>query len=161
MKLFLSDRALLFLACLLCITGPFNISKALAQTTITTVTPLNFGVIAIRDWASVGRVTINPGGSFTYNSNVYLLQNPERGEYRIDGAPANTIYTVTLPLNAILMGPGGNFILDDFGVEPALLITNAAGEDTFYIIGRLQTQGGGIIYNDGSYNSVFTVTVNF
>lgn len=132
-----------------------------AQTTITTVNNLTFGVIAIRDWSAVGRVTINSGGSFTYNSNVYLHENPERGEYRVEGAPANTIFTVTLPPSVTLTGPGGNFILDNFAVEPTTLITNALGEDTFYIIGRLQTQGGGIIYNDGAYNTVFPVTVNF
>lgn len=161
MKSFFNDRRSRFLAFIL-FAGCFLLAPPCqAQVTITPVTDLSFGVIAIRDYSAVGRVTINSGGSFSYNSNVWLHENPQRGEYRVEGGPVNTIYTVTLPPNATLTGPGGSFILDNFAVEPAVLITNGSGEDTFYIIGRLQTQGGGVSYGDGDYDTTFTVTVNF
>ncbi len=161
MKLFFSGNLVARLASILftgCLLLPL---PALAQVTITPVTDLSFGVIAIRDYSAVGRVTINSGGSFTYNSNIWLHENPQRGEYRVDGGPPNTVYTVTVPPSATLTGPGGSFILDNFAIEPAVLITDASGVDTFYIIGRLQTQGGGINYGDGDYDTTFTVTVNF
>jgi hypothetical protein len=135
-------------------------SPALAQT-ITTVTPLDFGIIALRDYAVVGRVTILPGGGFTYNANVYLHQNPVRGEYMLQGFDPNSIYSVMLPPAVVLTGPGGPFTLDSFVVEPALLITDGAGDDTFYIIGRLLSAGGGILYPDGTYDTTFLVTVVF
>ena len=134
--------------------------KTFAQT-ITTVTPLDFGTIAIRDYSAVGRVTILPSGTHTYNSNVYIHIPPTRGEYRVEGGPPNSIYTVTVPVSVSLPGPGGPFTLDNLSVVPALLITDAAGEDTFYIVGRLQTLGGGTGYGDGTYNSNFLITVNF
>ena len=161
MKSLLNGKAVCSLPWVLCLCAILTAVPARAQTTISTVTPLDFGVIVLRDWSSVGRVTINSGGSFTYNSNVYLHEDPERGEYRIEGGPINTIYTVTLPPSVTLAGPGGNFTLDNFGVEPAVLITDGSGEDTFYIIGRLQSQGGGISYGDGTYNTTFIVTINF
>lgn len=135
--------------------------EARAQT-ISTVTPLSFGQIAIKDYSSVGRVTIQSGGSYTYNSNVYIHTPPTRGEYSIVGGPPNTIYTVLMtPTSMPIPGPGGPFTLDNLAVEPALLITDAAGADTFYIIGRLQTLGGGTPYGDGTYTTSFLVTVNF
>jgi hypothetical protein len=137
-----------------------TLSPAVAQT-FTTVTPLSFGTIAIRDYNAVGRVTILSGGAFTYNSNVYLHDNPTRGEYLLQGYAPNTIYTVTLPASFSVTGPGGNMTVDDLSTEPALLITNASGDDTFYIIGRLQTLGGGNVYYDGNYDTVFAITLNF
>ncbi len=129
--------------------------------TITPVTDLDFGVIAIRDYNAVGRVTLLPGGAFNYNSNVYIHEPPTRGEYLIQGFPANSFYTVTLPASVPLVGAGTSFTLDNFVVEPAVLFTDASGDDTFYIIGRLQTQGGGIVYLDATYGVTFPVTVNF
>lgn len=110
----------------------------------------------------MGRVTIVSGGSYTYNSNVYIHVPPTRGEYTVTGGPPNTSFTVMLtPTSLPLPGPGGPFTLDNLTVEPALLVTDGAGDDTFYIIGRLQTLGGGTPYGDGTYTSSFLVTVNF
>jgi hypothetical protein len=163
MKLLLNDKASLYAgaaAIFLCCLCLLPALPAKAQT-ITTTTPLSFGTIAIRDLNLVGRVTILSGGSYTYNSNVFIHVPPTRGEYRIEGGPANTMYTVTVPVSVSLPGPGGPFTLDLISVEPAVLITDAAGEDTFYVIGRLQTLGGGTGYGDGPYNSTFLITVNF
>jgi hypothetical protein len=128
---------------------------------LTTVTPLYFGEIVIRDFNTLARVTIQPSGTYTTNANVYLHLPPTRGEYFLDGYAPNTLYTVTLPSSITLMGPGGAVTVDNFAVRPNVLITNAAGDDTFFISGRMRTLGGGTVYNDGIYDTVFLVTLNF
>ncbi len=90
------------------------------------------------------------------------MTQPTRGEYSVTGAPPNAAYTITLPMSVNVMGPGGvSFILDNFEVSPSLHTTNASGEDTFYIGARLQTQGGGQVYQDGNYDGAVTVTLAF
>lgn len=132
-----------------------------AQVDITTTVPLSFGRIAIYDYNTVGRITVLTNGFYTANANIAVHDVPQRGEYHITGGPANSAYTVSLPPSATLTGPGGTFLLDNFVVTPGVLITDAAGEDDFYISARLQTQGGGVNYGDGAYNSTFIVTVAF
>lgn len=135
---------------------------AAAQATITTVTPLDFGTIVILDYFAVGRVTVFPSGLYSYNSNVLLHTPPQRGEYLVSGAPANTFYSITInPTTASLTGPGGPFTLDTLAITPAILVTNAAGEQTIFLSGRLQTLGGGTSYGDGSYSSTILLTMNF
>ena len=146
----------------LCVLGLslFAANVATAQT-ITTVQELSFGVIAIRDYSAVGRVTIETSGAHTYNSNVFIHEIPQRGEYRLTGGTPNAFYTVSMTPSVTLNGPGGFFTLDNFVVTPAALFTDALGEDTFYITGRLQTQGGGINYPDGTYDTNFVITIAF
>ena len=164
MKLFSRDKRSAFAVWLLWLATAAGLfpSAAHAQIDLVEVTPLYFGQIAIRDYNAVGRVTINSSGTYSYNTNVFLHTPPTRGEYLLQ-APTNinTMYTVTFPPNATLTGPGGNFILDQFTTAPAILITDGSGEDTLFISGRLQTQGGGISYGDGTYDDIFTVTINF
>lgn len=129
---------------------------------VTEVTPLSFGDIALTSYSNVARITITGAGSVSTNSYVYLITQPSRGEYSVTSAPANSAYTVTLPLSVNVQGPGGvYFILDNFEVSPSLHVTNPSGEDTFYIGARLQTQGGGVNYQDGNYNGAVTVTLAF
>jgi len=135
-------------------------SPARAQIDLVEVVPLYFGQLAIPDYNTVGRVTINASGTYSYN-NVFLHDTPTRGEYLLQTPNNNMMYTVTFPASVNLTGPGGNFILDQFATFPAVLITNGIGEDTLYISGRLQTQGGGIGYGDGTYSNTFTVDINF
>jgi Domain of unknown function (DUF4402) len=163
MKSFFKDKLSVWAGCILGLAtalGAFP-STAHAQVDLVEVTPLYFGQIAIPDYNLVGRVTINSSGTYSYN-NVYLHTPPTRGEYLLQSpGNINTMYTVTFPPSVNLTGPGGNFILDQFTTAPAVLITNGIGEDTLFISGRLQTQGGGISYSDGTYQDTFTVTINF
>lgn len=123
--------------------------------------PLYFGQWVIPNFGSRARVTIRNNGSYTTNTNVYLMDTPTRGEYTVTGAPPNTSYSITVPSIVYLSGPGGNFELDNINVRPNTLATNAAGEDQFRIAGRLRTVGGGTSYGDGNYNDTFTIIFNF
>lgn len=162
MKLFSTDKRFLS-RCLLAPVLPILFAGPLAYAqTITPVHHLDFGVIAIRDYSAVARVTILTSGAFDHNSNVYIHENPTRGEYRLEGGQADSFYTVSIiPATLSLMGGGGTFTVDNFVVSPAVLFTDANGDDTFYLSARLQTLGGGMSYPDGVYNTTFTVTVNY
>ena len=137
------------------------LSAAASAQTITENTPLSFGEIAIVSAGSVGRVTLSPAGTYTNNSNVYIIEPPQLGEYTVTGGPPNTAYTIMLPPSVTISGPGGPFVLDNLEVRPLSLVTDASGQDEFTISGRLQTQGGGTSYGDGNYSGSFIVTINF
>ena len=122
---------------------------------------INFGNITPTTYGAVARVTIEVGGSYTSN-NVVVNTAPEQGWYQVTGAPTNSAYTIDLPPSVTLNGPGGAFFtLDNFEVRPLTLITDSSGEDTFFITARMQTQGGGMTYPNGSYTGDITVTLNF
>lgn len=124
--------------------------------------PLSFGTVAIVSGAGVGRITIEPDGSYTSNSNLYVVTPPVRGEYHLSGATVSAIYTVTTPLSVDMVGPNGAyFTLDNFEIRPVTLSTDGSGNDIFYLSGRLQTQGGGMVYEDGVYSGSITMTVDF
>ena len=133
---------------------------AFAQT-ITEDTPLSFGEIVVISYATVGRVTINPSGTYSYNANIYLHTPPQIGEYSVSGAPPSTPYTIMLPSSLAITGPGGPFTLDNLESRPLAPVTDASGNGTFTISGRLQTLGGGAYYGDGTYTIHFPVTINF
>lgn len=152
-----SKYGVLGLVLLLCAAAP----PARAQD-INEVEPLSFGEIAIVSFASVARVSIEPGGSVNTNSNVFVGGTPQRGEYAITNAPIDAIYTVVLPASVALIGPGSAyFTLDDLEVRPNILRTNMSGEDNFFISGTISTQGGGMYYSDGSYDGTLMITVAF
>ncbi len=163
MKLFCKDKSHIFATCLLWLAAiiGFFPTSAHAQIDVVEVTPLHFGEIVIRDTNAVARVTIQPSGTYNYSANVYLHTPPTRGEYLLQSPNFNEAYTITVPGSATLTGPGGTFLLDNMAVRPNVLVTNGAGEDTFFLSGRLRSQGGGIGYGDGVYNNTFTITINF
>ncbi len=129
---------------------------------VTEIVPLSYGEIALTSYSNVARITITGAGSISTNSYVYLISQPTRGEYAVTGAPPNSAYTITPPLSVNVQGPGGRFFtLDNFEISPALPVTDALGEDTFYMGARLQSQGGGVIYMDGAYDGVVVLTLAF
>lgn len=147
-----------FLVLLACFVAP----AAPAQT-ISEDVPLSFGEIAIRSFSSVARVTILPSGGVTTNTNVYLLTNPQRGEYSVSGAPADTAYSIVLPPSVLLVGPGGvTFLLDDLAATPGPpYVTDSGGNDSFFLSGSIESLGGGTPYLDGSYQTTLPITLVF
>ncbi len=161
MKLFFKDRKAIL--CLLLFLFAFGdgTNSARAQVDLTTNQALNFGTIAITNLVPVARVTILTGGGFTSSANVVFLSNPTRGEYTLTGGPPNSFFTITTPASISLVGPGGNFTLDNITVRPNNPRTDGAGEEDIFITGRLQSQGAGTPYGDGVYNSTLLLTISF
>lgn len=147
-----------FLVLLACLVAP-----SVSAQTISEDVPLSFGEIVIRSFASVARVTITPSGGFSTNSNVYLLSNPQRGEYSVSGAPADTVYNIVLPPSVMLSGPGGvTFLLDDLAATPGPpYVTDSLGNDSFFISGTIESLGGGTPYLDGTYQTTMPITLVF
>ncbi len=157
----LSHRNSALAGCLFLAAALWSPHYAFSQATITEDQALNFGEIVVISTAVVGRVTINPSGGYSSNSNIYLHSPPQRGEYTLAGGPPLTAYTLMIPPTFDITGPGGPFTVDNIVVEPVTLVTDAAGEDTFTIGARLQTLGGGTPYSDGLYTVNFPITINF
>ncbi len=156
----LSCRNSVLIGCLFLVAVFWSPRNATAQD-IVEDQQLSFGEIVVISTLVVGRVTVNPSGGYSFNSNIYLHSPPQRGEYRVTGGPPLTAYTVIVPATFVITGPGGPFSVDNVLVSPGALVTDAAGEGSFTISARLQTLGGGTYYGDGTYTENFPVTINF
>ena len=151
-----SYKALCLLTCLVLFALP-----AKAQT-FSVDQPLSFGTFVLPDFSSVGQIIINPSGTYSVNSNIYIIDPPARGEYSLINFAPSSVYTVSVPTSVTLNGIGpGSFTLDNITVTPNVLITDSSGDDTFSLSGRLRSSGTGISYGDGGYSDVFTITLNF
>ena len=139
----------------LCVLSPSAWGQSFVETQ-----PLFFGRIAIDNITDNVRVTIRNNGGFTVNANTFMIDPPTRGEYSLTGGPPNTVYSITTPASFNIIGPSGNFIVDNIRVRPNSLVTNASGEDDFRIAARL-TSGSGTFFPDGTYSDTFDVTMNF
>lgn len=141
----------------------FGASLPAHAQTVTIEENLSFGRFVMLDFTDVAEITINTNGSVTKSTDILFIDQPQRGEYLITGAPANTSYTVTVPQEDILVGaqPAGNFLLDNITVAPETLVTDAQGQDTFFLTGRLRSLGETIQYVDGLYDASFEIELNF
>ncbi len=138
----------------------FILSTPLHAQTVSTIQPLTFGTFAIRNLTDFVEITLPATGPYTENANTYIIDDPISGEYHITGATPSIPYTITIPASVTLTGPGSTYTIDNFVTAPAVLVTDGAGEATFFIGGRLQSIGGDT-YNDGTYNDTFNITVNY
>lgn len=136
------------------------VSPACAQT-ITVTQPLQFGTIVLSDFTAVGRVTMFANGTFSRAANTYIISNPQRGEYDLNGFPANQAFTITLPASVPISDGSSTFTIDDFTTLPASPITDSSGNATIFIGGRMQSSGGGTPYLDGTYDNNFLITIDY
>jgi len=147
---------LLTIACLCFASG------AQAQVVVTQTQAMSFGTFAFVSFNSVLSVTIQADGSAS-PSNATMIVGTSRGEFDLDAgiANANSFYTVTTPTDVPLTGPGGNFTIDNFVVQPATLRTDATGFDQFTLSARLRSLGDGTEYGNGLYNQDFNIIIAF
>lgn len=122
---------------------------------------LSFGKFALSSAGDPAIIVIAPDGSYTVNSNVFLFNDPQIGEYTLFEAQPQTSYTVNLPNSVNLTGPGGNFVLDQLATTPETLTTDINGTASFKLYGRLRSTGGNAHYRDGQYNNNITIIFNF
>jgi hypothetical protein len=134
-----------------------------AQVVVTQTQALSFCTFAFVSFNDVLRVNIRNNGTTNPNANAIVITPGSRGEFDLDAglANANSVYTVTTPVTAMLTGPGANFMIDNFRVRPNTLRTNAVGFDQFRIAARLRSMGAGMQYGNGLYNQDLTVIIAF
>ncbi len=128
--------------------------------TITEMQVLDFGEIAIRGTSDNIMVTVNTNGTFSTNGNTYLISNPERGEYHIDGMPASTAYTITTPASFLISGGVRDFTVDNIVIAPVGDSSDVTGQADFQLGARI-TSTLGDFFPDGNHSSTFDLTLNF
>lgn len=151
-----------FIVCLICVLA-FPCGRAQAQVVVNETQSMTFGTFSFANFVSQLVITINDDGSYTSNGNGVILTPPTRGEFDMDAgiANANSVYTITHTSSFNLTGPGGNFLIDDIRVSPAVLVTDATGFDSFTVAARLTSAGGGTQYANGAYNQNLILTIAF
>jgi len=135
--------------------------SAKAQIVVTETQSLSFGTFSFTNFNSVLSISIENGGGFTTNGNVAVITPPSRGEFSLTGGPPNSAYTITTPASFTISGPGGNFTVDDIRIRPVTLSTDPSGADDYSIAARIRSLGGGTVYNNGTYNNTFDITIAF
>src|SRR5690606_21112562 len=101
-----------------------------AAPTLQSVTPLDFGVLAIRDNASVSALRLSPAGRLTASGEIIAIAGATPGEYRLSGFPPGVI--LRFEIDDVQLSQGGFGIPEFFGVTawefPETLVSNVSGE---------------------------------
>jgi len=137
-------------------------SKTAKAQTITPDENFSFGRFALLDFLNVEEIDMASNGTYTHTSDIWFLQEPQRGMYVVSNAPANTNYTITVPSSDILLSgiPGRSMVLDQLGTGPDNPRTDVNGEALFWIYGRLRTQGN-MSYPDATFSGDIEITIVF
>ena len=140
----------------------FSFQNSANSQTITQIQQISFGTFVLNDFSNVGEITIDDDGTFSNNAYIYIITDPQRGEYFTSSQPASTAYTISVTPTSTTINRLGNYLtIDNWTTGPATLVTNGSGEDTFYIGARMTSRGGGITYADGLYTRTFNITLNW
>lgn len=129
--------------------------------TVTELQELSFGRGIVKNNNSVREIVISPAGTFTNDSEIVFIDDPERGIYRLTGAtPFQTITSVNVTVNQQMIGAGEDFTLDAFNPSfPAQTDTN--GEAIINLGARMRTTGSSINYQSSTiFGGILTLEVN-
>jgi len=127
--------------------------------TITENQTLDFGRFALVDNAAPRTIQLLPGGGFVADPQYMFLIDPQMGNVTVDGYPPATPLTVTVSTIALNNGGGANFSTSATFTNPAVIVTDGAGEVTFDVGATLTSDGGGAIHNEGGFTGTYTITI--
>ncbi|MFV0626566.1 MAG: DUF4402 domain-containing protein [Alphaproteobacteria bacterium] len=121
---------------------------------ISETTAMNFG--RVYSTASPGDVTLAPAGTRSSSVSTQFDQTATAGVFAVTGE-ANTTMDVTFTPGTLSNG-ANTITLDNLSHTPAVATTNASGDLTLNIGGRITT-----IANQaaGTYSGTYTITVNY
>ncbi len=115
---------------------------------------LYFGTIVVADTSSDHDLELLPNGGYNADPGIYVINDPEVGEYTMTGATPSSNWTISFnagnPLQ-LQSGANSDFIVDDFTTLPAMLQTDGSGEMSFSVGATLTSQNGGS-YNSNNYS---------
>ena len=140
-------------------TSASNTAAAIVITPITVATTANLVFGAVQPKSIAGSVTLSPSGTRT-GSNVVLssMELGNAARFNITGY-ANANFTIALPNNIILTGPGTEMTLSSFTSDLETSSTiSAAGTATLTVGGTLAIAAN---QAPGAYSGSFNVTVNY
>lgn len=126
---------------------------------ITENTPLDFGRFVLVDNAAPRTLQLLPGGGFVADPQYMFLIDPQMGNVTVSGYPPATPLTVTVSTTALNNGGGANFSTSATFTNPAVIVTDGAGEVTFDVGATLTSDGGGGVHTDGGFTGTYTITV--
>lgn len=135
----------------------------LAAPAIETVTPLNFGLFAIRHNATVSALRLSPAGGLTSSGEMIAISGAARGEYRLSGFPPGVI--LRFEIDDAQLSEGGFGLPEFFRVtaweHPETLVSNLTGEAELKLGARLQSSGSGTPYGDAPYTGGAQLRVSY
>lgn len=123
---------------------------------------LTFGEFATRDNDSPHTIIIDPSNNATYDPALLTINPAERGEFLLEGFPANTALTISVPDTNLTLNGGGagiRFTINSFTHNNP--VTNASGEATLYLGATLTTTGSGQHYGTGNYSEGIEITIDY
>lgn len=137
---------------------------------MSTIQPLSFGNLAVRQNTVPQSVRIEPDGSVSYDADIISRIDGQRGEYLFTNLPPNVVFQVgvTVPnppseggltlTNPSPVSHGGqSFTLSDLRAQD--LTTDGNGDGTLYLGATLTTSGTGTMYASGHYQGDFELTL--
>lgn len=138
-----------------------SLSGTVFAQTLTRIQDVDFGLAVVTNNNAQYEVVVSPGGGFSHDPEIAFITNPTSGSYRLTGAaPGQTIDSVTFTIDQQMIGPGEDFILDNFNATfPAT--ADGAGQAIINIGGRMQTTGNFTNYDASSaFSGMVTIEVN-
>lgn len=134
---------------------------AMAQT-VTQTQIFSFGRFALLDFVNVEQIQLNIDGSFSQTSDIFFIDDPQRGYYDITNGPPNTTYSVTVPTGDVVIPgePGRSMIVSNIAAGPTAKSTDGDGNATFWLYGDIRTRGN-MDYTDQTVSGNIEINVVF
>jgi len=133
--------------------------------TITEISPLDFGTIAIKDNSAAYTLRVRYTGQIINDPEIIIITSGNPAEYLVSALPASTAITinVTSP-SGVTTSPAVSpsnqqFSISNFDYLPSAS-SDTNGEYTFYLGATITTSGSGI-YEDTLYVTTMNITVSF
>lgn len=154
------------LAILLCLSSGWfpRAAPALAQT-ITEVSYLDFGTMAIKDNTQVYTMALSWTGLVTKDNEIAIIEPGSPAEYSIQGFLPDTLLNVsvltpsTQTLKKGCCATTAQMTIDTFDYLPTIT-TDSNGDASLFVGAELRTSGAGF-YMEGVYYINLLVTVNY
>jgi hypothetical protein len=139
--------------------------SSLAWADITKEQSLDFGKIAVINNATSSTLSILSDGTQITDTNFVVLAPGQAGRYFLYNFPPSTALSITLSGGSTVSEFSGSPPPTQFSIEPYLdfgsYSTNALGELTLLVPGKLKTTGDSNPYIDGTYYRHFQLFINY
>ncbi len=124
---------------------------------------LGFGRFAMSDNNGQYTSVMPPGGGQSYHAKMHPFSQGQPAVFLLENYPISTELFPTIPdttLNPVVPG-GPSFDIINFTFSPSPSFTNGIGTLILNVGATLRTDGSGRLYDDGDYESTYTLTINY
>ena len=141
------------------------VSKVHAQAIVAVKDSIDFGTIALSDNSNSYELVVRRTGEVSRDPQIILFSTPSPAEYSLTGFPSFTpLYVNIVPVDtetSKVIGTNAieQFTISDFEYLP-IITSDATGSATITIGAKLTTSGVNY-YNDGVYNLIYSLEVNY